>query len=188
MIDEARIAARLWRTAHRDLPRLQHPLATAAPSEVLLSRRVRRVLGGTMVPVVVGIVALAAGIAAGFLIRKTMAASDAQSIEARAQKSPAWRPSARPTRPGCGRSRRLERKSATMRREAEEDVRARREEIVAPGEPDPGVGDGPPQAGLDDRVADARAPGARREAPVRSGAAGEGGRSASGAARSGSPA
>jgi len=40
-----------------------------------------------MVPVVVGIVALAAGIAAGFLIRKTMAASDAQSIEARAQKA-----------------------------------------------------------------------------------------------------
>ena len=40
-----------------------------------------------MVPVVVGIVALAVGIAAGFLIRKTMAASDAQSIEARAQKA-----------------------------------------------------------------------------------------------------
>jgi len=40
-----------------------------------------------MVPVVVGIVALAVGIAAGFLIRKTMAASDAQSIEAKGVRS-----------------------------------------------------------------------------------------------------
>ena len=39
-----------------------------------------------MVPVVVGVVALAVGLVAGFLIRKTLAASNAQSIEARAQK------------------------------------------------------------------------------------------------------
>ena len=81
-----------------------------------------------MVPVVVGIVALAVGIAAGFLIRKTMAASDAQSIEARAQKAllEAER-EADATRVRAIQEAREE--SATIRREAEEDVRARREEI-----------------------------------------------------------
>ena len=81
-----------------------------------------------MVPVVVGIVALAVGIAAGFLIRKTMAASDAQSIEARAQKAllEAER-EADATRVRAIQDAREE--SATIRREAEEDVRARREEI-----------------------------------------------------------
>ena len=81
-----------------------------------------------MVPVVVGIVALAVGIAAGFLIRKTMAASDAQSIEARAQKAllEAER-EADATRVRAIQDAREE--SATIRREADEDVRARREEI-----------------------------------------------------------
>ena len=81
-----------------------------------------------MVPVVVGIVALAVGIAAGFLIRKTMAASDAQSIEARAQKAllEAER-EADATRVRAIQD--ASEESATMRREAEEDVRARREEI-----------------------------------------------------------
>ena len=81
-----------------------------------------------MVPVVVGILALAVGIAAGFFIRKTMAASDAQSIEARAQKTllEAER-EADATRVRAIQEAREE--SATMRREAEEDVRARREEI-----------------------------------------------------------
>ena len=81
-----------------------------------------------MVPVVVGIVALAVGIAAGFLIRKTMAASDAQSIEARAQKAllEAER-EADATRVRAIQEAREE--SATIRREAEEDVRARRDEI-----------------------------------------------------------
>ena len=73
--------------------------------------------------------------------------------------------------------------SATIRREAEEDVRARREEISRLGEPHPGVRDGAPEAGHDDRVADHRTAGARREAPVRAGAAREGGGSASGRAR-----
>ena len=79
-----------------------------------------------MVPVVVGILALVVGIAAGFFIRKTMAASDAQSIEARAQKTllEAER-EADATRVRAIQESREE--SATMRREAEEDVRARRE-------------------------------------------------------------
>jgi ribonuclease Y len=82
-----------------------------------------------MVPVVVGIVALAAGIAAGFLIRKTMAASDAQSLEARAQKAllEAER-EADATRVRAIQEAREE--SATIRREAEEDVRLGREEIA----------------------------------------------------------
>ncbi|MGZ5297994.1 MAG: Rnase Y domain-containing protein, partial [Actinomycetota bacterium] len=76
----------------------------------------------------VGILALVVGIAAGFLIRKTMAASDSQSIEARAQKTllEAER-EADATRVRAIQDAREE--SATIRREAEEDVRARREEI-----------------------------------------------------------
>jgi ribonucrease Y len=81
-----------------------------------------------MVPVVVGIVALVAGIAIGFLIRKSIAASNAQSVEARAQKTllTAER-EADATRMQAIQDARDE--AATIRREAEEDVRARREEV-----------------------------------------------------------
>jgi ribonuclease Y len=82
-----------------------------------------------MVPAVIGIVALVVGIAAGFLIRKTIAASNAQSIEARAQKTllEAER-EADATRVRAIQEAREE--AATVRREAEEDVRMRREEVV----------------------------------------------------------
>ena len=82
-----------------------------------------------MFPVVVGIVALVVGIAAGFLIRKTIAASNAQSIEARAQKTllEAER-EADATRVKAIQEAREE--ASTVRREAEEDVRMRREEVV----------------------------------------------------------
>lgn len=82
-----------------------------------------------MVPVVVGIVALVVGIAVGFLIRKTIAASNAQSIETRAQKSmlQAER-EADATRVQAIQQAREE--AATIRRETEEDVRARREEVT----------------------------------------------------------
>ena len=82
-----------------------------------------------MVPVVVGILALAVGIAVGFLIRKTQAASNAQSIEARAEKTmlEAEREA------DAVRVRALQEsrdEAATIRREAEEDVRSRREEVA----------------------------------------------------------
>ncbi len=82
-----------------------------------------------MVPVLVGVLALAAGIAAGILIRKTIAASNAQSIEARAQKTllEAER-EADATRMQSIQQAREE--AATIRREAEEDVRSRREETA----------------------------------------------------------
>jgi ribonuclease Y len=82
-----------------------------------------------MVPVLVGIVALAVGIAAGFVIRKTSAASNAESIEARAQKSllEAER-EADATRVRAIQESREE--AVTLRKEAEEDVRARREEVA----------------------------------------------------------
>ena len=82
-----------------------------------------------MVPVVVGIVALGVGIAVGFLIRKTIAASNAQSIEGRAQRSmlEAER-EADATRVQAIQQAREE--AATVRRETDEDVRARREEVT----------------------------------------------------------
>ena len=82
-----------------------------------------------MVPVVVGILALVVGIAVGFFIRKTQAASNAQSIEARAQKImlEAER-EADATRVRALQESRDE--AATIRREAEEDVRSRREEVA----------------------------------------------------------
>ena len=140
-----------------------------------------------MVPVVVGIVALAVGIAAGFLIRKTMAASDAQSIEARAQKAllEAER-EADATRVRAIQEAREE--SATIRREAEEDVRARREEIsrlesrILESETDLR------KRVSDDRVEDPRAAGARREAAVRAGAARRRRPISTGPSSSGSPA
>jgi ribonuclease Y len=81
-----------------------------------------------MVPVVVGVIALMLGVAAGFLLRKMIAASNAQSIEARAQRAllEAER-EADGTRVRAIQEARDE--AGTIRREAEEDVRARREEI-----------------------------------------------------------
>ena len=81
-----------------------------------------------MVPVVVGVIALVVGVAAGFVLRKTIAASNAQSIEARAQRAllEAER-EADGTRVRAIQDARDE--AGTIRREAEEDVRARREEI-----------------------------------------------------------
>jgi len=82
-----------------------------------------------MVPLMVGIGALAVGIAVGFLIRKTIAASNAQSIETRAQRIvlEAER-EADATRVQALQQAREE--VAVIRREAEEDVRARREEVA----------------------------------------------------------
>jgi ribonuclease Y len=81
-----------------------------------------------MVPVVVGVIALMVGVPAGFVLRKTIAASNAQSIEARAQRAllEAER-EADATRVRAIQDARDE--AGTIRREAEEDVRARREEI-----------------------------------------------------------
>jgi len=82
-----------------------------------------------MVPLMVGIGALAVGIAVGFLIRKTIAASNAQSIETRAQRIvlEAER-EADATRVQALQQAREE--TAGIRREAEEDIRARREEVA----------------------------------------------------------
>jgi len=81
-----------------------------------------------MEPVVVGILALSAGGAIGFLVRKGLAQSRAQSAEARAQKVvlDAEIEAERLTRQAL-----LEAKDeiVALRREAEEDLRSRREEI-----------------------------------------------------------
>jgi ribonuclease Y len=81
-----------------------------------------------MEAVLVGVVALAAGIAVGFLVRKTIAQTQAQSAEARAQKVvlEAEREAERLTREAL-----VEAKEevAGLRREAEEDLRSRREEV-----------------------------------------------------------
>jgi ribonucrease Y len=81
-----------------------------------------------MGPVLAGIAGLALGVGAGFWIRKTMAVSNAQSVEARAQKM-----LLEAERDADAASKRalLEAKDeiAGMRRDLEEDVRTRREEI-----------------------------------------------------------
>ncbi|HEX5950159.1 MAG TPA: Rnase Y domain-containing protein, partial [Actinomycetota bacterium] len=81
-----------------------------------------------MEPVVVGIVALAAGVGIGFLVRKAVAQSQAQSAEARAQKVvlEAEREAERLTREAL-----VEAKDeiGALRREAEESLRSRREEV-----------------------------------------------------------
>jgi ribonuclease Y len=78
--------------------------------------------------VVVGIVALALGVAIGFLVRKAVAQSRAQSAEARAQKVilEAEREAERLTREAL-----VEAKDeiGALRRDAEEDLRSRREEV-----------------------------------------------------------
>lgn len=77
---------------------------------------------------VVGVVALALGVGVGFLVRKTMAGSRAQSAEARAQKVvlEAEREAEKLVRQALVE---VKDEIGAMRREAEEDVRARREEI-----------------------------------------------------------
>lgn len=82
-----------------------------------------------MVPVLVGVAALGAGIAIGFWIRMTVAASNAQGVEARAQKLllEAER-DADSTRKQALVDVRQE--VASLRRETEEDVRARRDEVA----------------------------------------------------------
>ncbi|MGH2540281.1 MAG: Rnase Y domain-containing protein, partial [Actinomycetota bacterium] len=81
-----------------------------------------------MVPVLAGIAGLLLGFAAGFLYRKSVAATNAQSIEARAQKLSI--DAEREAREAAERSRREAKDEvATMRREVDEDLRSRREEI-----------------------------------------------------------
>jgi ribonucrease Y len=78
--------------------------------------------------VLVGIVALAVGVGAGFLLRKTIAQSQAQSAEAKAQKVvlEAEREAERLAREALVDAKE---EVAALRREAEEDLRPRREEV-----------------------------------------------------------
>ncbi|MEP7033157.1 MAG: ribonuclease Y [Actinomycetota bacterium] len=80
-----------------------------------------------MVPAIVGAVALALGVAIGFVVRKTIAGSQAQSAEARAQKVilEAEREAERLTREALVQARD---EIGGLRREGEEDLRTRREE------------------------------------------------------------
>ena len=81
----------------------------------------------------VGVVALALGIDIGFVVRKTLAQSQAQSAEARGQKVilEAERESERITREAL-----VEAKDeASALRKAEEDLRVRHEEVARQGEP-----------------------------------------------------
>jgi len=80
-----------------------------------------------MVPAVVGAVALVLGVGIGFVVRKTIAQSQAQSAEARAQKVilEAEREAERLTREALVQARD---EIGALRREGEEDLRTRREE------------------------------------------------------------
>jgi ribonuclease Y len=80
-----------------------------------------------MAPVIVGVVALVVGVAIGFVFRKAMAQSQAQSAESRAQK--VVLDAEREAEQG-GRTALVEVKDeiGAMRREAEEEIRTRREE------------------------------------------------------------
>jgi ribonucrease Y len=80
-----------------------------------------------MVPAIVGAVALALGVAIGFVVRKAIAGSQAQSAEARAQKVilEAEREAERLTREALVQARD---EIGGLRREGEEDLRTRREE------------------------------------------------------------
>ena len=81
-----------------------------------------------MVPLLVGVAGLAIGVAAGFLIRKTMAASNAQSIEAQTQKMilEAERQADATSKQALQEAKD---EMAAMRRDLDEDVRSRREEV-----------------------------------------------------------
>ncbi|HET6714639.1 MAG TPA: ribonuclease Y [Actinomycetota bacterium] len=82
-----------------------------------------------MVPVLTALAGLLLGFAAGFLYRKSIAATNAQSIEARAQKMllDAEREADATSKRSIGEAKE---EIATMRREADDDIRARRDEIV----------------------------------------------------------
>jgi len=81
-----------------------------------------------MVPVLVGCAALLVGIAAGFYLRKAMAISNAQSVEAKAQKL--LLDAEREADVTVKRSLQdVKDEIGAMRRDAEEDVRLRREEV-----------------------------------------------------------
>jgi ribonucrease Y len=81
-----------------------------------------------MLELLIGVAALVAGGAAGFLIRKTIAASNAQSVEARAQKLliEAEQEAAATRRQGL---QEVRAEAATVRKETENDLRVRREEV-----------------------------------------------------------
>ncbi len=81
-----------------------------------------------MAPVIAGVVALVLGVAIGFVVRKTMAQSQAQSAESRAQKVvlDAEREAEQVVRTALVE---VKDEIAAMRREAEEEVRIRREEL-----------------------------------------------------------
>ena len=81
-----------------------------------------------MLAAVVGVVGLALGVGIGFVVRKTIAQSQAQSAEGRAQKVvlEAEREAEKLAR---GALVEVKDEISAMRREAEEDVRARREEV-----------------------------------------------------------
>jgi ribonuclease Y len=82
-----------------------------------------------MVPVLVGIAALFVGIAVGFLIRKTIGMSNAQSVEAKAHKL--LLEAEREADVTVKRSLQdVKDEIAAMRRDAEDDVRLRREEVA----------------------------------------------------------
>ena len=82
-----------------------------------------------MVPVLTGIAGLLLGFAAGFLYRKSIAATNAQSIETRAQKMllDAEREADAASKRALGEAKD---EIATLRREADDDIRSRRDEIV----------------------------------------------------------
>ena len=89
-----------------------------------------------MAPVIVGVVALIVGVAAGFLIRTNMARSSAHSLEAQAQQRlvqadqrtvQAEQEAAQTLRKALEDAKN---DAAQVRREAEEDVKARRDEIA----------------------------------------------------------
>jgi ribonucrease Y len=82
-----------------------------------------------MIPVLIGLAGLGIGVAIGFVVRKTMAASNAQSIETRAQKLllEAEREADSATKQALQETKA---EVAAIRRDVEEDVRARREEVA----------------------------------------------------------
>jgi ribonuclease Y len=82
-----------------------------------------------MVPVVVGVVCLIVGAAAGFMYRKNVAASHAHSVEAQTQKMllDAEREADASSKRALGEAKE---EIAGMRRDLDEDVRSRRDEVV----------------------------------------------------------
>jgi ribonucrease Y len=82
-----------------------------------------------MVPVIVGIIALVVGVAAGFMIRATMATTSANAIETKAQQTlvQAEQEAAQTLKRALAEAKT---EAGQIRRDAEEDVRARRDEIA----------------------------------------------------------